>query len=581
MYDKDNNKIFEISSSNVNHISYKDLPIQYQNALLSTEDRTFWSNKGINILSTSKAVARLLLSFGRTGDVGGGSTITQQLIKLGLFSTSVKDRTVTRKIKDIWYSLQLTQTASKQQILEAYVNKIYEGQGVYGAETISNLYYNKPLAKLDLAQTATIAGLGQAPDTYDLYSRPKVVLKRRNNVLLGMLNNNKINTAQYKQAVAEPIDKGLIPQNKAFKIQYEKKFPHYTVNRDFIQSVLTEMQEAGQDINKGSYKVYTTLDQKAQDKIFKVLNRSDLFDGYGKKIQSAVTIVDPNNGNVVGVIGGRNEDKQLGINRAIQTNRSSGSSIKPILDYAPAFKYLGYTADTTVSDTPIKYPGTNITIKNYSGTYQGNVSVATALTESLNPPAVETLTKVGFDNAGNFLKSVDIDDSSLILSNALGLNVSTTQLATANSIFSNGGTFYNTNYIKRVVGPDGTFYHKPTGLRVLTQTQAFAIARILTNVIDSANGTAPDARISGLNQAGKSGTVGYEGVFAKGDESDDWMGGFTKADGKDGYSIAVWTGYDYPYKKGGQIHYSQQRISERVYKQIMEYMSSGQSNESW
>ena len=131
------------------------------------------------------------------------------------------------------------------------------------------------------------------------------------------------------------------------------------------------------------------------------------------------------------------------------------------------------------------------------------------------------------------------------------------------------------------MGPDGTFYHKPTGLRVLTQTQAFGIAPILTNVIDAANGTAPDARISGLNQAGKSGTVGYEGVFAKGDESDDWMGGFTKADGKDGYSIAVWTGYDYPYKKGGQIHYSQQRISERVYKQIMEYMSSGQSNESW
>lgn len=583
IYDIRGKMIYDVGSQERDYVKYKDIPENYKNALISTEDKTFWTNSGVNFKSTIYAFLGKIS--GGLLTERGGSTITQQLVKLSVFSTRAQDRTIQRKVREIWLSLQVSKLFTKEQILEYYVNKIYEGQNVYGAETISKLYYGKRLKDLDLVQAATIAGLGQSPSQYNLYTNPKLVELRKNNVLLAMYNNGKIDKATYKKAKNTPATNGLVPIEKQKKTKDDQllKVQYY------ISSTIKEAKKLGYDVNKNSYKIYTNYDSEVQDKLIDTLNNStSLTTLSNPNIQAAGTIVNPNNGKVVAQVGARNDKTLFGLNRATQNTRSSGSVIKPLIDYGPAIEYLNWGSNHIVQDTPYKYAGTNIYLHNYDLAYYGNITMRTALEQSRNIPAVRTLDAVGSDNAKKFLSKIGMDVKKQYGgSDGIGLDVSTEQLARAYSAISNGGMYYKTAYINSIVDAnnDKTDYEHQNS-RAMKQSTAFILTAILQGVFKP-NATGGVAAIPGLVQAGKTGTVGYDAAVnvPAGSASDVSMVGYTKPDAatNSGYVVSVWAGYDNPNAPNSYISADAQNreIQALLYKDVMSKLYKGQKNGQW
>lgn len=588
IYDQHNKLLYSTNYQSRDYVKYKDIPKNYQNALISTEDQSFWTNKGINFKSTLLAVAGKLTG-GRI-TTRGGSTITQQLIKLSVFSTSAKDQTIRRKVQEIWLAFQINRLFSKKQILEFYVNKIYEGNNVYGAQTISKLYYNKPLSALNLAQSATIAGLGQSPSEYNLYTNPKLVKQRRNQVLLAMYNNDKISKATYDKTIKVPIKQGLVPQEQAM----QRKNKRTMLGQSYIQSVLNEAIAHGYQVNKQSYKIYTNYDPDMQQKVTDTLNHNSNFEKYHSSgTQAAATVVNPNNGAVLAQVGGRNVNTLFGINRAIQTTRSTGSAIKPLIDYGPAIEYLGWATNHELNDRPYTYPGTNIKAYDWDHLFMGSMTMRRALQLSRNIPAIETLdTLDGSHRSGEvvrFLSNLGINDKKYYGgSDAIGLNLSTAQMARAFAAIDNGGTYYKYGYIRKVVNANNQVtntsnIHK----RAMKRSTAYLLNSMMASVM-TGDGTGAHATIKGFpHTAGKSGTVAYDssvGEWAKDAISDSWFVGYTAPDeaSDSGLVTAVWCGYDNPNIKGhGFMTTKDGEIATYIWHDIMAELVQGQKNPNW
>lgn len=587
IYDNDNNLIYTSSNLNQDYIDYQDIPKQYQDALISTEDKNFWKEQGVSPIGTAKAVLSVLLHGGVTDATSGGSTITQQLVKLSVFSTKEKDRTIKRKIQDIWISLQISYQIPKQKILEYYVNRMYEGQNVYGAQTISEVYYNKPLKDLNLSQTAYIAGIGQAPSTYDLYKNPKACETRRNQVLLSMLNNKKITKQQYETAKSYPMTYGLIPEEESQHIRYQEKYPDYQVNKNYIQSVFNQLSNEGIDFRNKDIKVYTNLDSNLQKTCFNDVNSFDKFNNdQMKNKQVALTLINPNNGSVLAQIGGRNSQEE--INRATSSNRSSGSSIKPILDYAPAIEFLNWDENHEVDDSPYKYKGTDIQVHNWDNKYKGKMTMKDALIQSRNVPAIQTFLKVGRQQATLFMNQLGINTvGNATPANAIGIPASTEQMSAAYATFANLGMYYKPSYINTVVIKDGdrqkTLHLNSSGTRVMKTSTAYIINDILKQAISDPNGSAHKAQIDGLIQAGKTGTVSSDVTNL--DENaitDVWMCGYTPANKatNSGYSLSVWVGADKPNSPDGKIPKEYTDSAELLYQEIMKQIAN-KNQQDW
>lgn len=199
-----------VETGEQDYIKASKIPKTYQQAVMSTEDATFPTNNGLNRSGLKALVTSNISALFGKGTPRGGSSITQQLVKLTVFSTDTADQTITRKIQEIYLALKITREYTKPQIFEFYVNKLFEGHNTYGAQTIANFYYDKPLAELTLSQQATIAGIGQSPANFDLYTNPDLVKERRDIVLLSMLNNGVISKSVYKETKETPIKDGLI-----------------------------------------------------------------------------------------------------------------------------------------------------------------------------------------------------------------------------------------------------------------------------------------------------------------------------------------------------------------------------------
>ena len=593
IYDADDNLIYESQNLNQDYIPYSQIPKQYQNALISTEDKNFWTEHGVSPIGTLKGIISVLIHGGIGANTVGGSTITQQLVKLSVFSTSNKDRTIRRKIQDIWISLQLSYQVPKQKILEYYVNRMYEGQNVYGAETISKVYYNKSLKNLDLSQTAYIAGIGQAPSYYNLYKNPKACEIRRNDVLLSMLNNNKITKTQYESAKAEPIQNGLIPQEQSFKIRYQEHYPNFNANKDYLRSVFAQLDKNNIKYRNCNIKVYTNLDSNAQQIAYNAINTNGVFNQNGmQNKQAAMTLVNPNNGAVVAQVGGRDLNGQPNqINRAVEANRSCGSTIKPILDYAPAIEFLNWDENHQVDDSPYKYKGTDIQVHDWDNKYKGKMSMRDALIQSRNAPAIRTFLQVGTEQATTFMNQFGIQSvGNATPAQAIGIAASTAQLAGAYDAFSTDGIYHKPSYINTVKyqNDDGDWQtihlNDNKGGRIMKSSTAYIINDILKATINDANGSAHDSQINGLNQAGKSGTVSSDVTNLNPNAvTDVWMCGYTPASSSNnsGYSCSVWVGADKPNAPDGKIPQNCQNAADEIYKQIMSQIATKQQNFDW
>lgn len=575
MYAADGTLIWTSAEYKRKYVEFEDIPEEYINLLLATEDTEFYKHKGFSPKGLMNAGVSLVLSKLGKGEVRGGSGIDQQLIKLSVFSTSEKDRTVDRKVKELFLAMQLNHNYSKDQILEYYVNKIYLGESAYGIQTIANVYYNKNLNELNLSQLAIIAGLGQAPSQYNLYDNPQLVEKRRNQVLERALEVGSISKKDYEQAKATPIDDGLIPRGSL-----EKEIEQITAQHNgFIQSALNQIVELGYKIEKTPLQIKTTLDIPMENKVKNILdNRPELFQD--QEQQAAVTIVDPQTGAVLTEVGGRFNDGLSNYNRASSSNRSSGSAIKPILDYGPAIEYLNWGTGYTVDGSPYTYKGTNITAYDYGKTSSGPTTIRDALRLSKNTVAIRTLNSVGPTNAEQFISNLGIQsDQALEESVALGLNISPTELASAMGAFGQKGIYHPTKYITEIKFSDESVKKiELPETKAMRESTAWLITDILKGV-PSPKGTMPNGEIPNVTYAAKTGTVAYPDEFGFSSDSamDIWTTGYTKT-----LSLAVWQGYDTPMELGHQLHESNGIVSGgNLFKTILEEVSQGRDNSDW
>lgn len=580
IYDNKNQLIADLGSERRVNAQANDIPTDLVKAIVSIEDHRFFDHRGIDTIRILGAFLRNLQS----NSLQGGSTLTQQLIKLTYFSTSTSDQTISRKAQEAWLAIQLEQKATKQEILTYYINKVYMSNGNYGMQTAAQNYYGKDLNNLSLPQLALLAGMPQAPNQYDPYSHPEAAQERRNLVLSEMKNQGYISAEQYEKAVNTPITDGLQSLKSA------SNYPAYMDN--YLKEVINQVEEeTGYNLLTTGMDVYTNVDQEAQKHLWDIYNTDEYVAYPDDELQVASTIVDVSNGKVIAQLGARHQSSNVsfGINQAVETNRDWGSTMKPITDYAPALEYGVYDSTATiVHDEPYNYPGTDIPVYNWDRGYFGNITLQYALQQSRNVPAVETLNKVGLNRAKTFLNGLGIDYPSLHYSNAISSNTtesdkkygaSSEKMAAAYAAFANGGTYYKPMYIHKVVFSDGSEKEfSNVGTRAMKETTAYMMTDMMKTVL--VYGIGRGAYLPWLPQAGKTGTSNYTdeeiekyikntGYVAP----DEMFVGYTRK-----YAMAVWTGYSNrltPLVGDGLT------VAAKVYRSMMTYLSEGSNPEDW
>lgn len=574
MYDSEGHIIWQSSQMKRNYVKYSDMPKEYVDALVSVENRSFFKDSGVSMKSVISAGVGNLLS--HSSEQRGGSTITQQLIKLTVYGTGKQYQTYKRKVQEMYLASNLSKSFSKKEILEFYVNKLYEGHSIYGAQTIANYYYGKDLKDLNLSQQAYIAGIGQSPTVFDLYGTEKQVAysrERRDEVLSAMLDNKKISRKQFKEAKKTDIKDGLLSQGQKINEAEEatKK------DQAYVSSALLQVRALGYDPDRDGLEIHTGLNQKMQDIVLDRLNNSEAYRGMDG-VQAAVTITAPSSGNVLAQVGGRNTDTLFGLNRATQTGRSTGSGIKPLIDYGPAIEYLNWPTNKLLSDTPYTYAGTNINLYDFDRGFLGNIPMKSALTMSRNIPAARALDAVGGSRAAAFLDKMNLPNKGDKTggSDAVGIDASTSQMAAAYGAVANGGRFNRAKYVLSVVTPDGKTHQTPNQTKqAMSPGTAYSLISMMKDVFKPGQ-TGQKAIISDLAQAGKTGTVGYDASLGlpDGAVSDSWVNGFVK-----GASISMWTGYDQPNKD--YIPAALELNDQIVYREIMEQIRGMVDTSDW
>lgn len=585
IYDSDNNLIADLGSEKRENVTANNIPVDLVNAITSIEDHRFFEHRGIDIYRIMGAAWNNLTS----NTTQGGSTLDQQLIKLAYFSTNKSDQNLKRKAQEGWLAYKMEKEYTKEEILTFYVNKVYMGNGNYGMLTAAKSYFGKDLKDLSFAQVALLAGIPQAPSQYDPYTNPEAAKQRRDIVLSEMYELKKIDKEQYNTAVSTPINDGLQTLKK--EASYE---PYYD---NYLKEVIAQVKEkTGKDVYTAGLKVYTNVNSDFQKFLWDIYN-SDTYVYYpDDKFQVASTVMDVTNGGVVAQLGGRNQERvSMGTNQAVLTDRDWGSTMKPITDYAPAIEdgvYSSTSANT--QDSYYTWPGTDQKVYNWDRKYNGSMTIQRAIQESRNIPAIRALEAVGLKNAQNFLKGLGINYPELHYSNAISSNTSSNsqkygasseKMAAAYATFANGGTYYEPMYINRIEFNDGTKedYSAP-GKRAMKATTAYMMTDMMKSVLSYGTGT--NAAISGLYQAGKTGTSNYaDDELAKIEAEtgiynsvvgtmapDETFVGYTSK-----YSMAVWTGYRNRLTPlyGGMLD-----TATDIYRTMMSYITGGYS-EDW
>ena len=578
--DKDGELIYSLGGEKRDLITSEQVPQLLKDAITSIEDKRFYSHMGIDPI-------RIAGSFLRNAKAGqitqGGSTITQQLVKLAVFSTKKEDQTYKRKIQEIMLALQLERNYSKEQILTYYLNKVYMANNVYGFGTASHYYFNKELSELSLPQVALLAGLPQAPNSYDPYANADQAKERRDLVLYSMKENGKISKEQYDQAVATPVTDGLIAHDN--NVNSNDKALVYD---SFVTMVLKEVQEkTGLDPYNDGLTIETTIDSKAQQRLYDIVNTNDYIQYVNEKIQNAVVMLDTKTGAVRAVNGGRKQTTLLGYNRATDNTRSTGSTIKPVIDYGPAIEYLNYSTGQTIMDQRTTYSN-GVELNNWDFSHKGAMTLRTALVYSRNTTALQTFKAVGETNIKSFLNNLDIQIKNdgqdyLVESNSIGADISPIKMAAAYATFGNYGTYSKPYTVRKVTTRDGQVTEfKPEQKQAMKDSTAYMITDVLKDSFKY--GFATQAAIPGLPTAAKTGSSNYtvEQKRAMGASDyediipDSWFIGYSTD-----YTISAWTGYDNPYEQGGGVDTTEQEYSRLIYYYLMKYMAESSSGEDW
>jgi len=527
IYDRNNNLVAKIGTENRVPLSINEIPDIVQDAFLSAEDHRFYQHHGFDFWGIMRAAFKDITGGGIRE---GASTITQQLVKLTFLT---QEQTFKRKIQELILSLQVEHYYSKPEILEMYLNKIYFGQGAYGIQSASQTYFKKDAKDLTLAEAAYLAGIIKSPNYYDPFAEKDTPSdqphqgKLRQKTVLQLM-------AEYGVISQEEADNAYEEEFSFSKNPTKYPYPYFV---DYVTEKLIETY--GEDIvyNSGM-KVYTTLDPKIQTAAEEVLADNNNFPppiNDKERPQAAVVVLDPTNGHIRAIVGGREHTSRLGWNRATrEPGRQPGSTFKPIIDYGPAIEFLGMGPATVIDDAPVKYG--NYVPPNFDNKYKGLITLRTALINSINIVAVKLLVEhVTIPKAIEFASrlGIDIDIKSVGASLALGTEeVTPLQMASAYSAFANNGVYNEPVAILKIHSLDGTVLeeYKPRPKQAMKQTTAY----LMTNMMESvtSEGTGQYAHLD-RPTAGKTGTTD--------DGKDIWFVGYTPD-----LVAAVYMGYDNP-----------------------------------
>ncbi len=524
IYDVRGNLITSVhSEENRLPIHIGDMPKNLQNAFVAAEDVRFYSHHGIDPRGILRA---LWVNITKQGVAEGGSTITQQLARNAFLT---QDRTLKRKITEMLLAFKIEQNYTKQEILEMYMNQIYFGQGAYGVQTAAQTYFGIDAKELSLAQSALLAGLPNSPNYLNPFNNLEAAKARQATVLDQMAKYGYITEAQAKEAKNAPLHL----QSKA---KASKTNPIYAYFTDYVVQEVAE--KYGDDaVYKGGLKIYTTLDMEAQKAAVAAMENLPTYYTDDKGVQQpqgALVAINPHNGYIVAMVGGRGTDF---FNRAVLAERQPGSAFKPFV-YLAAIQD-GLTPGTIIDDKKIEYG--EWTPQNYERQYYGQITARWALQHSVNGATVQVADKVGMSKIIDLAEKMGIstlvkkgypNDENLASSlGGLTHGVTPIDMASAYSVLANGGKRVTPVAITKIVDRSGQILEENTleEKRVISEKDAYILTNMLQSVVNGGTGSGANY---GRPIAGKTGTTD--------DSKDAWFVGYSP-----NLAAAVWIGDDY------------------------------------
>ena len=518
IFDREEKEAGALSGQKGTYVELTDISKNLQNAVIATEDRSFYKNDGINY-------GRFFLAIVTAGRSGGGSTITQQLAKNAYLS---QDQTVERKAKEFFLALELTKKYSKDQILTMYLNNAYFGNGVWGVEDASKKYFGVSASEVSLDQAATLAGMLKGPELYNPLNSVEDSTNRRDTVLQNMVAAGYIDKNQETEAAEVDMTSQLHDKYEGKISDY--RYPSYfdaVVNEAVSKYNLTE-----EEIVNNGYRIYTELDQNYQANMQVVYENTALFPRAedGTFAQSGSVALEPKTGGVRGVVGqvaGNDKTGFRNFNYATQSKRSPGSTIKPLVVYTPAVE-AGWALNKQLDNHTMQYD--SYKVDNYAGIKTSReVPMYQALAESLNLPAVATVNDLGVDKAFEAGEKfgLNMEKVDRVLGVALGSGVETNplQMAQAYAAFANEGLMPEAHFISRIENASGQVIasHKNSQKRVIDKSVADKMTSMMLGTFT--NGTGVSSSPADYVMAGKTGTT--EAVFNSEYTSDQWVIGYT------------------------------------------------------
>jgi penicillin-binding protein 2A len=527
-YDVSGQVASKVSANKNEGVPIKEVPDTLQNAIIAIEDHRFYQHNGVDLIGMSRALVRDLKAGGM---VEGGSTITQQLTKNTILTS---EKTLKRKMQEVFLAIAVEREYTKQEILQMYVNQIYFGNGAYGIKQAASKYFAKEVKDLSLSESALLAGLIKAPSALNPYEHMEEATERRDIVLAQMKQQGYISSQQFEKAKSETVvlnDKGGDP--------FRGKFPYYV--DQVLEEAIHQYGLSQDELLTGGYQIYTELEPAMQTAMETTYQNDALFPkGNDRLVQSGGVLVDPKTGGVRAIVGGRGEHTFRGYNRASQLQAQPGSSFKPLAVYTPALEE-GWKITDMLKDEPLTFG--NYQPSNYDHQYAGEVPMYEAVKESKNVSAVWLLNQLGIEKGIDSVKrfGITLEKEDHNLSMALGglhKGVSPLMMAEAFSVFPNNGVRMKAHVIKKIVDANGLVVAewKVQKERVTTKAVTDNMTTLLLGVVEEGTGKA--AQIPGRETAGKTGStqVPIKGINGL---KDQWFVGYTPQ-----LVGAIWVGYD-------------------------------------
>lgn len=557
VYDTNGNELGIVNAGHYVYVTIDRISENLQNAYIAQEDRHFQSHHGVDWKASLRAGIQLLLHKGRITQ--GGSTITQQVVKNTMLTN---ERSFQRKFAEIMIARELEKRYNKADIMALYCNTNFYGNNCYGIEAASQYYFDKPASELSVPEAALLAGVSNAPSRYEPINHGDAALEKRNRVLSSMRTTGYITEEEYQQYISLPIE---LKQGQARNTDEDYLTSYalasatitlmdvngfafrYTFNdaedqKSYQNQYDDAYQQYNQQIRSGGYKIYTTLDPEIQAKVQQVLDNDlkkfkEVSENGKFALQGAAAVVDNRSGYVVATVGGRGTEDVF--NRAYLSYRQPGSSIKPLLDYAPGLESGIYHAQSLIDDQPIENGP-----KNSGGGYRGTVTFREALNRSINTVAWQILDNVSIAYGLSFLDKLQMNGISWQDNYAKSISIGgftrgmrVVDMAEGYAALANEGVFSGKSCIKQIVDEksgDLTEKYTPDSAQVYHSDTAFIMTDILKGTIQKPYGTGHGLALkNGMIAAGKTGTANQS--------KDTWFCGYTRY-----YTMAVWVGYDQP-----------------------------------